>query len=260
MWKGESVYGDRSLSKIAGSVFQSQHYVALWNMYRNYPAFLENLKRYISARGEYPYSVQVNTPLGLVCPTLNSHHDLLTVNEIFCRQDYFADSSLGTVVDLGSNIGISALYFLTRNYTSRCYLFEPDPKNVEKLGRNLAGHESRFVLEKAAVSDLSGVFTFGVEDTGRYGGIGVDTGKYIEVECLEINEVLWRIVDKEKVIDVLKIDTEGVETRTVKAIEEDLLGSIKRIYLESEPREMLHPEIFEQHQYGTVCQLRNKKL
>lgn len=254
------MYGDRSLSKIAGSMFQRQHYVALWNMYRNYPAFLENLRRYLSAGGDYPYEIQVNTPSGTMSPTLYSHHDLLTVNEIFCRQDYFADNGLGTVVDLGSNIGISALYFLTRNDTSRCYLFEPDPNNIEKLERNLAGFETRFTLEKAAVSDARGVVTFGVEDTGRYGGIGVETGKYIKVECLEINEVLQRIIDKEKFIDVLKIDTEGVEIQTIKAIEGDLLKRTKRIYLESEPGEALHPKIFEQCQYGTVCQLVNKTL
>jgi FkbM family methyltransferase len=250
--------GNRPLSLVLGSVFQKQHYVALWNMYRNYPAFWENLKRYLLGRGDYPYEVQVKTPLGNVSPTLYSHHDLLTVNEIFCRQDYFSDGGLGVVVDLGSNIGISALYFMTRNQASRCYLFEPDPKNIERLHHNLAGFESRFVLKKAAVSDVSGVFRFGVEDTGRYGGIGVETDEYIEVDCLSINEVLREILEKEESIDVLKIDTEGIEIQTVKAIEEDLLSSIKRIYLEGKPEEVLHPRIFEQRQYGTVCQLVSK--
>lgn len=254
------MFGDRSLSTVLQSIFQKQHYVAVWNMYRKYPAFWENLRRYLWAKGEYPYKVQVKTPRGIVRPTLYSHHDLLTVNEIFCRQDYFADDGLGVVVDLGSNIGISALYFMTRNDESHCYLFEPDPRNVEKLKVNLAGCESRYVLRQEAVSDVGGSFQFGIESTGRYGGIGLETGEHIEVTCRPINEVLREIVATEGTIDVLKIDTEGVEVRTVKAIEERFLKRIRKIYLESEPGERLHPTIFEQCQYGSVCQLTNKTL
>ena len=252
--------GDRPLPTFLQAVFQKQHYVALWNMYRNYPAFTENLKRYLLGKGEYPYKIQVKTPTGIVSPTLYSHHDLLTVNEIFCRQDYYADDELRVVVDLGSNIGISALYFMTRNDESRCYLFEPDPRNVEKLKLNLSGYEPRYVLRQEAVSDVGGSFRFGIESTGRYGGIGLETGEYIEVSCLPVNEVLREIVAKEGTIDILKIDTEGVELRIVRAIEEDLLKRIRKVYLESNPGGRLHPAMFEQRQYGSICRLTNKTL
>src|SRR6266851_5523939 len=48
----------------------------------------------------------------------------------------------------------------------------------------------RYTLEQAAVADRAGTVAFGVESTGRYGGIGVATAEAIEVRCLEINEVL----------------------------------------------------------------------
>jgi len=44
--------------------------------------------------------------------------------EIFCRLDYLAKTDIKVVVDIGSNIGISALYFLSRNKQAKCYLFE----------------------------------------------------------------------------------------------------------------------------------------
>jgi FkbM family methyltransferase len=254
------LFGDRLLSTVLQAVFQKQHYVALWNMYRKYPAFAENLERYLLGKGEYPYKIQVKTKTGIVSPTLYSHHDLLTVNEIFCRQDYYADDKLRVVVDLGSNIGISALYFMTRNDESRCYLFEPDPRNVEKLKLNLSGYEPRYVLRQEAVSDVGGSFQFGIESTGRYGGIGLETGEHIEVSCLPINKVLQEIVAKEGTIDVLKIDTEGMELRIARAIEEEFLTRIKKIYLESDPGERLHPAMFEQDQYGSICRLTNKIL
>jgi FkbM family methyltransferase len=200
------LFGDRTLSTVLQAVLKKQHYAALWNMYRNYPAFVENLERYLLGKGEYPYKIQVRTPTGIASPTLYSHHDLLTVNEIFCRQDYYADDKIRVVVDLGSNIGISALYFLTRNDELRCYLFEPDLRNVEKLKLNLSEYEPRYVLRQEAVSDVGGSFRFGIESTGRYGGIGLETGEYIEVLCLPINKVLREIVAKEWIIDVLKID------------------------------------------------------
>lgn len=254
------MFGDRSLSTVLNSALQKKHYVALLNMYRNYPAFWENLGRYLSGKGKYPYRIQVRTPTGTINPTIYNYHDLLTVNEVFCRQDYFADSTISVVVDLGSNIGISALYFLTRNSQSRCYLFEPDTRNIKKLKHNLVQFESRYLLRKEAVSDSSGCFRLGIENTGRYGGIGIETGEYIDVDCLGINEVLQEILKKEEIIDILKIDTEGVEVKTVKAIEEIFLKRIRRIYLEANPKEQLHPGTFQQYQHGSICRLTNRAL
>jgi len=254
------MFGNRPLLTVLSSIFQKRHYIALWNMYRIYPAFRENLKRYLLGKGKYPYKIQIRTPIGLVHPTLYSHHDLLTVNEVFCRQDYRVNNAIDVAVDLGSNIGISALYFMTRNNKSKCYLFEPYNRNVERLRLNLAGFEPRYLVREKAVSDVSGRFRFGVEPTGRYGGLEIETGQYLEIDCLGINEVLQEVLETETIIDVLKIDIEGVEIRTVKAIRRSILERIRKIYIDSNPKEKLHPSIFEQRQYRSICQLTNKVL
>ena len=251
-------FGNRRLTTILRAALEKQHYIALWNMYRYYPDFVENLKRYLTARGKYPYRIEVITPTGTISPVLYSHDDLLTANEIFCRKDYVAGEKLKTVVDVGANIGLSALYFLTRNRSSRCYLFEPDPRNIDKLKANLAGYEMRYFLREEAVSDVSGSVRFGIERSGRYGGIGVETGEYIKVPCTSINEVLREILAEEGAIDILKMDIEGLEVRTVKSIQADLLQRIGKIYIEAIPEERLHPAIFDQRQYGGICQLTNK--
>ena len=51
-------------------------------------------------RGDYPYRCPVRTPAGIVAPTLHSSHDMFTVNEVFCREDYAAGPALRTVVDM----------------------------------------------------------------------------------------------------------------------------------------------------------------
>ena len=137
---------------------------------------------------------------------------------------------------------------------------QPDPRNVARLIDNLRGFEPRYVLVTSAVSDESGQLEFGVEPTGRYGGLGLKTGRSIVVRCRHINDALrqaldeWPKIDMLK-IDMLKIDTEGVEERSVRAIRRDFLQRIGAIYIEAKPAEALHVELFHNRQYGSVRQM-----
>lgn len=251
--------GGRPIARVAAALTERRHYHALWRMLRVYPRAPEMLGRYLFARGSYPATIQVRTPLGLVHPTVYSRHDVLTVNEIFCREDYAADAGTRVVVDIGSNIGISALYFLTRHRQTRTFLYEPVPANVERLRQNLAGYEDRFVLNVTAVAPESGETTFGVEETGRYGGIGVDTGRTITVSCLGINELLARVLEQAPHVDVLKLDIEGLEMRTVEAIRPELLSRIRCIYAEAPgATNPLAASGFTARSYGPILQLFNR--
>ena len=69
---------------------------------------------------------------------------MFTVNEVFCRRDYPVPPGARSVVDIGSNIGLSALFFLTRDESCRCWLYEPVPANVERLRANLRAFADRF--------------------------------------------------------------------------------------------------------------------
>ena len=161
--------GKRSLKQILKAVLAPQHYIALWRSLVVYQHPWDGIKRYFFAKGTYPIDLPIKTPTGLISPKLYWHYDMLTVNEVFCRKDYQADKEIKVVVDLGSNIGLSALYFLTRNTASYCYLFEPDPENIQKLRHNLATFSDRYSLQTCAVASKSGTRKFGREPTGRYG-------------------------------------------------------------------------------------------
>lgn len=252
--------GNRTLKQIIKAAMGPQHYIALINMFRCYPDVADGLIRYLTGGGNYPCDIRIRTPIGMVSPTLFSSHDMLTINEIFCRKDYAAGANIKTVVDFGSNIGISALYFLTRNMTSKCYLYEPDSRNVQKLKINLAQYESRYSLEEIAVSSESAELEFGIEPTGRYGGLERKSGERIKVKCINVNEVIGKILDHEESIDILKIDTEGVEIKTVAAMEESIAKRVRTIYLEANPTTILLPKIFDQKQYGSVCRLQNRYI
>jgi hypothetical protein len=147
--------GGRPPAMVAKEILRGRNYTALWRMSRVYPRFGENVGRFFLGRGAYPYACEVRTPEGLVAPTLFSGEDMWTVNEIFCRQDYGDDRSAKAVVDVGANIGISALFFLTRNAHSRIWLYEPVPRNIERLRGNLSGYEDRYTLRESAVADCA---------------------------------------------------------------------------------------------------------
>ncbi len=252
--------GNRSVRQALCALVEKTHYIAFVGMFRVYKNVPDAFRRYLLGKGEYPVSICINTPVGLREVRLYSHHDMLTVNEIFCRNDYPAEQNLRAVVDIGANIGLSAFYFMTRNNQARCYLFEPDPKNIGRLRQQLKSFEGRYELEECAVSDFDGKVTFGVESTGRYGGIGVKTEQEITVDCRHINGILREVIGRERIIDVVKIDTEGAEIATVKAIDAELLGNIRHIFIEAHPEEDLLLGKFKQQQYGSICQLANVEL
>jgi FkbM family methyltransferase len=209
------------------------------------------VRRFVRA---YPVACPLRTPLGVVAPTLYSHHDLWTVKQVFIRVDYPVPTGAKVVVDLGSNIGITALRYLTRTPDTRCHLYEPDPRNVERLRLNLAGFEPRYSLTEAAVADRSGTARFGRETSGRYGAIGLDCPDVIDVPCFHINEVLRSVVEREGRIDILKIDIEGVENQTVAAIDPGLLARLGAVYFETLEPFNPAPELFSMS-YAHTCRL-----
>lgn len=222
----------RDTRTIAKAVFEPRHYFAASNMLRLYEHPFEMYRRYLTRMGEYPCTVRVSTPIGRIDLDLYTHDDVLTVNEIFCRVDYLADASDKVVVDFGSNIGISAAYFLSRGADTFTYLFEPLPANIERLQHNLRRFEGRYALDEAAVGTDKGEVQFGWEPTGRYGGVGQPTGNYITVQCRKAREVLEDVVGRHGQIDILKIDIETMEEAVIGDIPSALARHIDKVYVE----------------------------
>jgi FkbM family methyltransferase len=251
------VLNDRPAWLIARNVIRPTNYAALSRMLRVYERPLPAVARYFLGRGEYPCSVQVRTPAGAIPVTLFNSHDAITLHEIFCREDYRCPTPPKVVVDLGSNIGISALYFLTRSPSTYCELYEPDPRNVSRLLINLERFGDRFTLHEHAVADTQGVLPFGREPTGRYGSLNLHTSglpsdaadsaatspgsagtDVIDVRVEHVNSALERAIARHGVIDLLKVDTEGTELATVLAIDPALMPYIRHIVVESFERHL----------------------
>jgi hypothetical protein len=234
--------GDRPPSMVLRELGRPGNYAALCRMARVSPRFFEDAARYLLGRGDYPYSCSVRTPVGPISIRLDSHHDMITVNEMFCRLDYRVDRSARTIVDVGSNIGVSALYFLTRT-NARLWLYEPVPRNIERLRENLQPFETRYTLNEVAVAPFSGTASFSIEQSGRYGGLAREYADSIEVRV---------------------VDTEGTEYEIVTAIDRELLPRIRTIYFETfdmdEEPEPVFPDLFDHHARNETVRLTNRAL
>lgn len=246
--------GGRELKTIGKAALERRHYTAARNMVRMYESPAEMFRRYLTTNGVYPYTARVRTPLGPLDLQLYSPDDVRTVNEIFCRRDYDADANDKVVVDFGSNIGISAAYFLSRGTGVFAYLYEPLPLNIERLRRNLVRFSDRYQLTEVAVGPASGEVQFGWESTGRYGGVGATWDNTMTVQCLNSCDILDKVVATHGAIDVLKVDIETLEEAVVKGIPQSLAERIRKIYVEYEftgnPLAGTHIH----HQYGGIAQ------
>jgi FkbM family methyltransferase len=232
-----------SLKSFSAALFKKSFYLAFLNIFIYFKNPVNVFIRYVFEVGNYPKKFYLSTPLGIQPIKTFSHHDLITLIECFGKLDYRASKDISVVIDFGSNIGISALYFLTRNPSVQVYLFEPVHKNVERLKENLKGFESRYELVECAIGIEKGEFDFALDDTGRYGGL-INEGapyfsewapeKIISVEVVSANAVLDEILKSHYFVDILKIDVEGYENRILSHLKKEVLSRISRIYAETE--------------------------
>ncbi len=141
--------------------------------------------------------------------------DLLVLEQVFLDGEYqvepIAPESIEYIVDLGSNIGVTAMFWAQRYPNAHMVLVEPDPDNFKLLQRNTAAFKDRCVLINAAVSDQRGETSFFRSDR-EYGHSilkGDDSVSEIEVKTLTVSDVLSEAGFPR--VDLLKMDIEGGE-------------------------------------------------
>lgn len=167
--------------------------------------------------------------------------DVSVFFEIFARDTYRTNSlpaRLGTVVDLGGNVGLFALRIAPR--CERVLCFEPMPTNFERLQANTAGI-ANVEIHNCAASGADGVLTIycanSARATGRFSaqpqeGLH-DRAQQVQVPCFSLESLFARHGVRE--CDLLKIDIEGSEYDVLLTAPADTLSSIRRIYGEYHP-------------------------
>jgi FkbM family methyltransferase len=153
-----------------------------------------------------------------------------TYNEIIKRGIY-SFKPKGTnpiIIDCGSNMGLSLLYFC-RNYPGcTVYGFEPDDSVYYTLVKNIENFNmNQVILTKKAVWVSDGNLDF-YTDKGMGGRIGVEYENQVpsKVETVRLRDFI-----SDKTIDLLKMDIEGAEFKVLQDCEPYLVN-IANIFVE----------------------------
>jgi FkbM family methyltransferase len=153
---------------------------------------------------------------------------LHSYTEIFSNELYRFQSQrdIPLIIDCGSNIGLSVLFFKAIYPASKIIAFEPDPNNFLLLQENVKqNHLQSIELNKAAVWTKDGEISFESNET-EASHIS-DSPSSNRVAAVRLR----RIMEQYPKIDFLKIDIEGAEWEVMQDVKE-LLSRVDNLFLE----------------------------
>lgn len=165
--------------------------------------------------------------------------DWRVFRQIFVEREYeplcsrFSDVSL--VVDLGANVGYSAVYFLERYRGAKVICVEPDERNFEVLLKNVARYGERVRCERAAIWSQDGVVE--LDDGGFVGkewGVRVSAERRAQgrgVRAITMSTLLSSL-EPAAMVDILKVDVEGAEKEILSDGCHDWLHRVRSMCIE----------------------------
>lgn len=222
--------GKRSLKTFAKRLIKFENYIALINFFKVHKTPIKSILEELFSTGSYPKTIFFNSPIGSLSIELFSPNDLSTFNLVFCREDYLFEKKHRIILDIGSNIGISALYWLTRNQNTFVYCYEPATENLKRLKKNLDKFKGRYTVYNKAISNKSFSTFLNLEKSGVYNSLTsndeVNFKKKEKCVVEDINFCIEQIINDHGKIDIIKVDNEGEELKTISAIKESFWSQI----------------------------------
>jgi FkbM family methyltransferase len=248
--------GKRDWFSLRYVLARKETYVALVRAFRVFDQPFSVLRDELFSSSLHRDRLSVRTPIGRVQIRLNGPVDMSTVMGVFCREDYRLDRDARIIMDIGANIGIASLYFLTRSSKPFVYAYEPVPGNIQTFRENTLAYSSRCKLFRTAVAGRSGTGSFGIEPTGKFGGFKLAAAARIEVPCTSINDELERVLSEHGRVDCLKVDVEGTETEILSSIDLHFWDRINCVYAENCDSRAFMPPHFRRTVRYNVEQIR----
>jgi FkbM family methyltransferase len=139
---------------------------------------------------------------------------LHTYRELFCRDMYQFECNTDApiILDCGSNIGLSVMYFKTIYPKAKVWAFEPDATNFGLLTQNIQSNNLQDVIAEPAAVWIS-------DGTIKFSGNGSEASRIDENDNFESNAVpcirLKNLLCKFETIHFLKMDIEGGEYKVI---------------------------------------------
>jgi FkbM family methyltransferase len=168
-------------------------------------------------RPEWIISFHYPQPIGdlRLCLRTNNGADSFIHGEVFEHNYYHFElpSKPATILDLGSNIGMTAIYFHRCFPSAELACVEPIPGNLNMLRNNLRLNEVKAIVVSEAINSTDGQVVMEVAQKDyehRVGRVNKTSGRqYLEVPAVSVPTLLRML--KWNRIGLLKIDIEGHE-------------------------------------------------
>ena len=250
--------GKRPLSEVINRVFKKDLFEIIKNFFIVHKNPMQAMYEEFFTKGKYPKLIE--TKIGVKIK-LFSYGDFSTFNLVFCRQDYLADKKINAVLDIGSNIGITAHYWLFKNPKVKIYCYEPSKKNFKRLTENTKKFKKNIKLKQSAVSNFNGYSKLYKSKTGVNDSIIDKVSENFEkIKVIKINDILKKIFSNFKNLDILKIDTEGCEREILKSIDKKYFKKIRIINIEGSNYNNLVPKYFRYSFNASASRFENTRL
>lgn len=181
---------------------------------KNFPSrlelFFKHLKILLKVNSKKDENLIKDINLGRQKISFRNWNDLHVIyNEIFIHKEYLfkTKNNKPFIIDCGSNIGISVLFFKLLYPNAEILAFEPSNKNFQLLKKNIEDNQLKNIkLEKSALYNKEGKIRF-YDSASIISKIAENsmTNNFDEVDAVLLSDYIDRKVD------FLKMDIEGAE-------------------------------------------------
>lgn len=168
--------------------------------------------------------------------------DIPAFKAIFAHSEYEVTLNFtpSTIIDVGANVGLAAIYFVNKYPKSTVFCIEPEKTNFELLKENVAKYNNIHPL-KNAISNQSGQ-TINVIDIGggnwafRTEAVEFSQNKKVNdsAKTITITDIMKQ--NGLDTIDILKIDVEGAEGQLFESRYQDWLPRTRCLLIELHDR------------------------
>jgi len=211
------------LSNIPRRVHQDWHIASLIKNWREV--------LYSKLTGKPVETIKFRSGLVLHSPpqvNLNFLFHEVWLDNVYCPPGYEIEKD-NTVIDIGANIGVFAVYAATSASNVEVIAFEPFPDNTEWLRKNVSeSNLSNVKVYQQAVAGVTEERMLETSDSWMMHSLDktvTTNGHSIHVQCRSFNDVM-KLIPK---CDLLKIDCEGSEYEIFYSSSPETLRKIRRI-------------------------------
>ncbi len=170
--------------------------------------------------------------------------DIRVCKQIFVDNEYDSlnlPETAKTIIDLGANIGLSALFFIKKFPDSHIVAVEPDAVNCSIMEKNLEKFSKSISFLQAAIWPTDGEVSLVEEDDDHasLGAWGYRTEASIGNSGLSVKAVTIPTIMKQynmDFVDILKVDIEGAEYELFEKNYEDWIDKVGLIIIETHDR------------------------